>query len=44
MPRVESRCQPCYGVAMLQDLITAFAVAFAAVTGSALITRIWVYF
>jgi hypothetical protein len=29
---------------MINDLITAFLVAFAAVIASALLTRIWEYF
>jgi hypothetical protein len=42
----EARCRnPCYllGI-MLNDLMTAFLVAFAAVTASDLLSRIWEYF
>jgi len=36
---------PCYVLGiMLNDLMTAFLVAFAAVTASGLLTRIWEYF
>jgi hypothetical protein len=32
---------PCYADAMIHDLITSFLVAFAAVTASEVLTRIW---
>jgi hypothetical protein len=34
-------CTRRFEVVMIHDLITAFLVAFAAVTASALLTRIW---
>ena len=49
-PRRAGRRPPCgvrlaavkgYPVAMIHDLVTAFLVAFAAVTASELLTRIW---
>ena len=43
---LEARCRnPCYllGI-MLYDLMMAFLVAFAAVTASGLLSRIWEYF
>ena len=46
LARIEARCRnPCYllGI-MLNDLMTAFLVAFAAVTASGLLSRIWEYF
>ena len=42
--RLSAPCQPCYPGAMIHDLITAFLVAFAAVTASAALTRIWEMF
>jgi hypothetical protein len=39
------RRNPCYVLGiMLNDLMTAFLVAFTAVTASGLLTRIWEYF
>ena len=35
------RRQPCYPAAMIYDLVTALLVAFAAVTASEVLTRIW---
>jgi hypothetical protein len=43
--RFRFRWNPCYVLGtMLSDLMTAFLVAFAAVTTSGLISRIWEYF
>jgi hypothetical protein len=46
LARIEAkRRNPCYPLRiMLNDLMTAFLVAFAAVTTSGLISRIWEYF
>jgi hypothetical protein len=46
LARIEAkRRNSCYPLGiMLNDLMTAFLVAFAAVTTSGLISRIWEYF